>query len=107
MAYEENRPPLLADLLDLGEALLLKLGIANRQHLVYQQDFCLHVDGHGKSQAHVHATRVVFHRCLDKVLHLGKSYDSIELSLDFSILHPKNCTAQVDVVASGQFSMKA
>ena len=43
------------DVAHLAQALLLKRGVADRQHLVDDQDLRLQVRGDGERQPHVHA----------------------------------------------------
>ena len=45
------------DLVHLAQALLLELGVADRQHLVDDQDFRLEMRGDGEGEAHIHAAR--------------------------------------------------
>src|ERR1700760_1283106 len=56
MAYENHRsspPPRI--LVPFAKAFLLKLGIADRQHLVDNQNFRLQMRGNGECKPNVHA----------------------------------------------------
>ena len=75
--------------LHLAEALLLEGGVADRQHLVDDQDLRLEVRGHGEGQAHVHAARVVLHRRVDEPLDLGEGDDLVELAVDLLLRMPR------------------
>ena len=46
--------PLLRHVLHLAQALLLELGVADRQHFVHDQDLRVQVRGDGERQADVH-----------------------------------------------------
>src|SRR5258706_14295687 len=69
VAHEENRPPFIGDLFHLAEALALKLGIADGEHLVDDEDLGVEMRRHGEGETHVHAARVVFERRLEELLH--------------------------------------
>ena len=74
------RPP-LGHVAHLAEALLLELGVADRQHLVDDQDFRLQVRGHGERQPHVHAAGIVLDRRVEELLDLGEGDDLVELAV--------------------------
>ena len=46
MAGEDDRLPLLLELVHLVEALLDEALVADGEHLVHEQDVRVHVDGH-------------------------------------------------------------
>ena len=73
------RPP-LRDVVHLAEALLLEARVADRQHLVDDQDLGLEVRGDGEREPHVHAARVVLHRRVDEPLDLRERDDLVELA---------------------------
>ena len=70
------------DVLHLAEALLLELGVADRQHLVDDQDLRLEMRRHGEGEPHVHAARVALDRRVEELLDLGEGDDLVELALD-------------------------
>ena len=59
MRDEHDRSPLVAQPIEDVEALLLEGGVADREHLVDQQDVGVHLDRHREGQTHVHARGVV------------------------------------------------
>ena len=61
----------------------------------------------GKGEAHVHPARIVLDRGVQELLNLGEVYDLVKLALDLVALHPEDGAIQVDIVAAGQFRMKA
>ena len=73
MTHEDHRPALLGDVAHFPQTLSLKCRVAYGQNFVHQQDLRLQVRGHGEGQAQVHAARVMLHRRVDKLLHLGES----------------------------------
>ena len=58
---------------------MLEMQVADRQHLVHDQNFGLEVRGHRKRQPHEHAARVVLDRRVDELLELGERDDRVEL----------------------------
>ena len=66
----------------LAQALLLERRVADRQHLVHQQDLRLQVRGDGEGQPHVHAARVALDRRVEELLDLGEGDDLVELARD-------------------------
>src|ERR1019366_8416114 len=63
--------------------------------------------GHGEGKAHIHAAAVTLHWGIKKLLHLGKGDDLVKLSFDLGLAHTQNGAIQVDVLASGEFRVKA
>ena len=84
-----HRSALLGDIVHLSQALLLEGGVADRQHLVDQQDLRLEVGGDGERQPQVHAARVVLHRRVEEPLDLGEGDDLVELALDLACVMPR------------------
>ena len=80
MADEEDGAAPAGDVAHLAEALLLERRVADRQHLVDEQDLRLEVRGDRERQAHVHAARVALHRRVDELLDLGERDDLVELA---------------------------
>ena len=66
MADEEYRPSFPGHVLDLVDALFLKLGISDREHFVDDENFRLEVSRHGEGQPDLHAARVALHWCVDE-----------------------------------------
>ena len=52
---EDDRPTFLAQAVEDVEALLLKGGVADGEHLVDQQDVGVDLDRHREREPHVHA----------------------------------------------------
>ena len=80
VADEEHGPPRPATLAHLAEALLLERRVADREHLVDEQDLRLEMRGDRERQAHVHAARVALHRGVEERLDLGERDDLVELA---------------------------
>ncbi|MBV9295624.1 MAG: hypothetical protein JO145_08625 [Acidobacteriaceae bacterium] len=56
MAHEQDCPTFArGDILHLAEALPLELRVADREHLIDDQDFRLEMGGNRKGKTHVHA----------------------------------------------------
>ena len=108
MAHKQDRAAFpFRDRAHFSKALLLKLGISHREHFIHDQNLRLHVGGHRKGKTHIHAAGVSFHGSIEKLLDLGKGHDFIEPLPNLSTAHPKNGSIEKDVLASGQFRVKA
>src|SRR6185295_5884861 len=60
------------------EALLLKRCVTYGQDLVDDEDLRFEMCGHGESEPDIHAAAVTLHRCVEKLLNLGKFHDLVE-----------------------------
>src|SRR6516162_10611796 len=63
--------------------------------------------GHRKGQSHVHTTAVTFHRCVEESFDFSERHNLVELGPNLGAGHPKDCTVQINVLASGELRMKA
>ena len=70
--------PSRGDLAHLAEALALERRVADREHLVDEQDLRLEVGGDGEGEPHVHAARVALDRGVEELLDLGELDDLVE-----------------------------
>ena len=64
--------------LELLEALLLERGVADREHLVDEQDVGVDLDRDREREPHAHARRVVLELEVDELLELGERDDLVE-----------------------------
>ena len=80
VADEQHRAPLLGHVAHLAQAFALELGVADRQHLVHDQDFRLQVRGHREGQPHVHPAGVALDRGVDELLDFGEGDDLVEFA---------------------------
>ena len=100
--------PLLAELGELLEAPPLELGVADREHLVDEQDVGIDVDRHREPEPHVHARRVVLHRRVDELLEPGEARRSRRSARRAaSSTQAEDRAVEVDVVAARQLGMEA
>ncbi len=93
----------------VGEALVaptLELLVADRQHLVDEQDVRVDVDRDREPEAHVHARRVVLHRRVDEPLEAGELDDVVEPAVDLALAQPQDRSVQVDVLAAGELGVE-
>ena len=72
-----HRAARAAELLHAAEAPPLELGVADREHLVDEQDLRLEMGGDRERQPHVHAARVALHRRVDELLDPGELDDRV------------------------------
>src|SRR5437773_2429710 len=59
-----------------------------------------------KSQAYVHPSGVVLHRCINESFDFGKSDNLIEFAINLGFFHTEDGAVQVDIFSSSQFRMK-
>jgi hypothetical protein len=76
--HEDDRLAGVLQVLELLEALLLEGGVADREHLVDEQDVGVDLDGHREREAHAHAGRVVLELEVDELLELREGDDVVE-----------------------------
>src|SRR5688500_13779352 len=107
VAHEENRSPLAGDISHFPETLPLKSGVADSQHLVYQQDLRLHESRDRECQAQIHTARVVLDRRVDELLDLGERYDLVEIASYIRALDAEDGRIEEDVLAAGQLRVEA
>ena len=69
---EDDRLAGLLQALEPVEALLLEGGVADREHLVDQQDVGVDLNGDREREAHGHARRVVLELEIEELLQLGE-----------------------------------
>src|SRR5271166_5728505 len=108
MAHEQDGAPLLScNVMHLPETLLLKFRVAHCEHFFYDQDFRLQMGSDGEGEPHIHTAAVAFHWRIEEFFDLSERNDLVELCLNLGAAHPENRTIQIDVLASGQFRVKA
>ena len=78
MGDQQKCPALVAQAVELVEALLLESRIADREYLVHEQDVGVDLDHHRKGEPHVHAGRVVLQLEVDEFLELREFDDPLE-----------------------------
>ena len=99
----------LAAVLELGELLgapALELLVADREHLVDEEDVRIHVDRDREAEPHVHARRVVLHRRVDEVLEPGEPDDVVEARVELLLREPEDRAVEVHVVAARQLGVE-
>ena len=89
VADEQHRAALVAHVAHPAETPVAEMQVADRQHLVDDQDLRLEMRGDRERQPHVHAARVVLHRRVDELLELGERDDLVELAADLVAVMPR------------------
>ncbi len=107
VADEQHGAALVRDRRHAVEAALLELRIADRKHLVDEQDLGLEMRGHREGQPRVHAHGVALHRRVDELLHAREVDDLVEARLHFPARHAEDRAVQEDVLAPGQLLVEA
>ncbi len=78
MGDEHDRPAFALEPEELLEALLLEGGVADREHLVDQQDLGVDLDRGREREAHEHPRGVVLELQVDELLQLGERDHLVE-----------------------------
>src|SRR5258707_5943061 len=90
-----------------AQAFLLEVDVADGEHFVYQKNLRLEVGGNAEGEADIHTRGVMFDRSVDEFLDFGEGYDFVELAVDLSLAHAQDRAAEVSILATGEFTMKA
>ena len=99
--------PFVAHAVEDVEALLLEGGVADREHLVDQQDVGVDLDRHREGQAHVHARGVVLELEVLELLELGELDHALVAGARLARGEPEHDPVQRDVVAGGEVRVEA
>jgi Uma2 family endonuclease len=76
--HEQDGASLALELADFVVAFLLEPRVADRQHLIYQQDVGVHMRGNGESQPHQHSRRVGADGRVDVALQFGELHNRLK-----------------------------
>ncbi len=107
MGDKENRDAARAQLVDLAQAALPEVDVADRQSFVNEKNLGVHVDGDGESQPDDHAARVCLDRLVDEIANLGEVRDVGEFPVHRFRGKAQDGCVQVDVVAAGEFRVES
>src|ERR1019366_9778471 len=55
----------------------------------------------------IHAATIVFHRCIDELLDLGKGDNLVELPMHLGAGHSEDGTVEENILTAGEFGMEA
>ena len=107
VGHEQHGGARLADALELVEALLLEGRVADREHLVDQQDLGVDLDHHREREPHEHARRVVLELQVDEVVQLGEVDDAVEAAQRVALGEAEHRRVDHHVVAGGEIGVEA
>ena len=96
-----------AQFLHLGDALALEGLVADRQHLVHQEQIGVGVHGDRERQPHVHAGGVELDLGVDELLDAAEGDDGIETLVHLLLAQAEDGPVQVDVLTTGEVRMHA
>ncbi len=60
-----------------------------------------------KGETDVHATAIIFYRCIKESLNISKAHNFVKFCLNFLSLHTYYCAIKIDVFTPGQLRMEA
>ena len=98
-----SRPHVLERL----EALLLEVGVADRERLVDEEDVERHLDRDREGEAQQHAGRVVLQLLVDEALEPGELEDRVEPFLDLALVEPDQHRIDLDVRPGAELGVEA
>jgi hypothetical protein len=104
---EQHALALVADAVELVEALLLEGGVADREHLVDEQDVGVDVDHDREAQPHEHAARVVLDLEVLEAVQAGEGDDLVLAPARLRAAEPEHHAVEADVVARGEVHVEA
>ena len=99
--------PLALERAEVLEALALEGGVADRQHLVDEQDVGAGARGHREGDAHLHARGVVLELLVHRALELGERDDVVVHRVDLGPREAEQGAVEVDVLAPGELGVEA
>ena len=103
---EHDRASFALELADPFEALALEGLVADREHLVDEQQLGLDVHRDRESEPHVHPRRVVLHLRVDELLELGEGDDLVETAFEVVLRHAEERAVEEDVLAAGEILLE-
>src|SRR5215467_5569174 len=89
------------------KALALEVRVADRQHLIDQQDLGIEMHSHGKGQPHIHPRREVLDRCLHEIGELAEFDDRVVVPVDLAPTKAEQSPVQIYVLTTAVLGMKA
>src|SRR5215813_12555243 len=99
MAYKKHRASLSGGHLShLAQALLLKLGVADCQHLIHHKDLRLQMRRHREGKPHLHAAGKALDRRVDELLHTREVYDLVEFTSNLGATHAEDGAIEINVL---------
>ena len=102
VGHEQDRAALALEPLELVEALLLEARVADREHLVDQQDLGVDLDRDREREPHRHARGVVLQPHVEELLELGEGDDAVEALARLLAREAEHDRVDHHVVARGQ-----
>src|SRR5262245_10665875 len=101
MAHNKHRAPAGCDVLHPSDAFFLKSCIADRKHLIQDQDLRLQMSRDCECETQVHALGISLDRSVKKLIDLCKRDDFIQFPEHFPPLHSQDCAVEENVLSSG------
>src|SRR6266481_4145904 len=100
MGHKQNGSTLISDLVHFVEAFLLKTDVTHCQHFVHCQFFVIQMDGDRECEPQIHAARVPFDGCVNKLFDLRKGHDLVETASDLSTSDSQDRTVHENILAA-------
>src|SRR2546423_415494 len=107
MRHEHDRLLRRAELADLCEALVLEVLVADREHLVDEEDVRLEVHRDREAEAHVHAARVRLHGSVKEAADVGELLDRRHGPVHLLARESKQRAIEVRVLAAAEIRVES
>ncbi len=107
MGHEQNRASGPLQPTELVKALLLERGVADRQHLVDQQDLGIDLDRGREREPHEHSRGVVLQSQIGEFTELRERDDVVEAGTGFPAREPEHDRVDDHVVAGSEVHVEA
>src|SRR5262249_23182748 len=106
MTDKSNCPSLFSKLFHFIQTLLLEPVVADRQHLVNNENFWIQMGGNRERKPNVHSGRIMLYRRVEEFFNLGKGNDLVELLSDFLLRHTEDSAVEEDVLPPTELRME-
>ena len=107
VAHKYDGAPVASHLLHLGQALLLKLRIADSQHFIDDQNFWIKMRSNREGETRLHAAGIALYGRVDESLDAGKIDDLVKFAVDFHPAHAENGTVEKYIFPAAEFGVKS
>src|SRR4029077_3608094 len=105
--HEHDRLLRRTELADLGEALVLEVLVADREHLVDEEDVRLEMHRDREAEAHVHAVRIGLHGRVEEAADVGELLDRGHGPVHVLPREPEEGAVEVGVLSTAEIRVES
>src|SRR5271165_1236853 len=107
MRDKEYSHALLPHLVNLAQAALPEVNVADGKSLIHQQHVWIDMYGDRKSQSDRHTARISLYRMIHELADFSEVGNALELAIDLPLAQPQNCRVQINIVASRELRIES